>query len=211
MSQAVLQAERQHAIQFDGKVVLRMPRGFALSDDEFFELCRANQELRMERTAEGEIIIMPPTGGETGNRNHALNGQLYIWTKQDTSGSAFDSSTGFKLPNRADRLPDAAWIRRERLAQLTAEQKRKFLPLCPDFVVELVLPTDKLADGKAKMEEYLANGAQLGWLIDPDERRVYVYRPHVPVEVLENPESVAGDPELPGFVLQLAEIWQPNI
>jgi Uma2 family endonuclease len=211
MSQAVLQVEEPHSTQFSGKAVLRMPNDFKLSDDAFFELCQVNHELRIERTATGEIIIMPPTGWETGNRNAEITGQLRNWSKQNSSGEAADSSTGFKLPSGADRSPDASWVRRERLAQLTAEQKRKFLPLCPDFVVELVSPTDKLEDGKAKMEEYLANGAQLGWLIDPAERRVYVYRPDRAIEVLENPDSVAGDPELPGFVLQLAEIWEPNI
>jgi len=212
MSQAVLQLEEQPLTQFSSsKVVLRLPAGFELSDDEFFEICQANHELRMERTAKGEIIVMPPTGWETGDRNSEINMQFRQWAKREGSGVATESSTGFKLPNGADRSPDAAWVRRGRLAQLTAEQKRKFLPLCPDFVVELLSPTDKLEDGKAKMEEYLANGAQLGWLIDPDERRVYVYRPNTPVEMLENPESVSGDPELPGFVLQLTEIWQPNL
>lgn len=154
---------------------------------------------------------MPPTGWETGERNSELTTQIRLWAKADGRGAASDSSTGFILPNKAERAPDAAWVRRERLAQLTAEQRRKFLPLCPDFAVELMSPSDKLLVVQAKMEEYIANGAQLGWLLDPDNRTVYVYRPNVPLETLENVLEVSGDPELPGFVLQLAEIWEPSI
>lgn len=182
-----------------------------MDDDQFFEFCQRNRDLRIERSAQQEIIIMPPTGGETGTRNFELSRQFGNWAKKDNSGATFDSSTGFKLPNKAERSPDTSWIRRERLAKLTAEQKRKFIPLCPDFVVELRSPSDDLDKVKAKMDEYIANGAQLGWLIDPETRKVHVYRPNQPVEILDNPQQVSGDPELPGFVLELAEIWEPDI
>jgi Uma2 family endonuclease len=182
-----------------------------LTDEQFFEMCQVNRDLRFERTAEGEIIIMPPTGWETGDRNAEITRQLRNWSKQDEQGKASDSSAGFKLPNGADRSPDAAWVLRERLRQLTPEQRRKFLPLCPDFAIGLRSPTDDLEDTKAKMEEYIANGLRLGWLIDPQTRRVYVYRPGREVEILENPAAVAADPELPGFVLEMAEIWEPSI
>jgi Uma2 family endonuclease len=182
-----------------------------MNDEQFFEFCQRNRDLRIERTAQGEVIIMPPTGGETGNRNAELNGQIRNWTKEDKTGKMFDSSAGFKLPNKADRSPDAAWVTRTRLAQLSLEQKRKFIPLCPDFVVELRSPSDELEKVKAKMDEYLANGARLGWLIDPETRQVHIYRPNTPVEILDNPQQVSGDPELPGFVLELQEIWEPDI
>jgi Uma2 family endonuclease len=211
MSQAVRQLAQQAKLQVGGGVVLRLPDELTWGEDEFFEFCQANRDLRIERTANGEIIIVPPTGGETGNRNADLTAQLYTWAKQETHGAAFDSSSGFILPNLASRAPDASWVRRERLAQLTAGQKRKFLPLCPDFVVELMSPSDTLEAVQAKLEEYIANGAQLGWLIDPDERHVYVYRPGQLVEKLEAPERLAGDPQLPGFVLELAEIWEPSL
>jgi Uma2 family endonuclease len=205
MSQAVLDPPKTAALTIHLPEVLRM------DDAQFFALCQANRDLRFERTAEGDILIMPPTGGETGNRNQEITRQLGNWTKQDSTGAAFDSSTGFKLPSRADRSPDAAWVRRERLAALTAEQKRKFIPLCPDFTVELVSPTDILEDVQEKMREYIANGAQLGWLIEPEHRRVYVYRPGREVEVVEGATQISGDPELPGFVLDLTEIWEPQI
>ena len=182
-----------------------------LTDEQFFELCQINGDLRLERNAKGDMIVMPPTGGETGNRNTSITGQLYSWTKRDGSGAVFDSSAGFKLPNGADRSPDAAWVSHERLSQLTPEQKRKFVPLCPDFVVELLSPTDSLAAIRAKMAEYIENGARLGWLIDPEARRVFVYRPGVPIEELKNLTRVSGDPELPGFTLDLEDIWKPNI
>jgi len=181
------------------------------SEDLFYELCKQNPELRLERTAEGKVIIMPPTGGETGNRNHSINGQFYNWTKKDGSGSAFDSSTGFKLPNGADRSPDVSWVQKARLAQLSLEEKKRFLPICPDFAIELRSPSDDLETIKAKMEEYIACGLRLGWLIDPEEQAVYVYRLGVEVQKLENISEVSADPELPGFVLDLREIWEPAI
>lgn len=192
-------------------VTLRMSPALELTDEQFFNLCQINSDLRLERTAEGDIIVMPPTGGETGTRNTSITGQLYVWTKQDGTGTAFDSSTGFSLPNGSDRSPDAAWISHARLAQLTAEQKKKFIPLCPEFVIELRSQSDDLAELQAKMEEYIANGARLGWLIDPEERRVFVYRPGAAVEELKNVTQVSGEPELAGFTLDLREIWEPRI
>ena len=180
-----------------------------LTEDQFFELCQINQDLRIERTAEGDLVIMPPEGGETGNRSAVLGSFLTQWALQDGTGVTFGSSTGFTLPNGAMRAPDAAWVRRSRLATLTADQKQKFLPLCPDFVAEIRSPSDRLNSLQEKMQEYLDTGAQLGWLIDPPSRTVYVYRPNRPVERLEHPATIAGDPVLPGFSLDLQTIWEP--
>ena len=192
-------------------ITLRLSPAIEMTDDEFFAFCQLNSDLRFERTAEGDIIVMAPTGGETGNRNADITAQLVTWTKRDGTGAAFDSSTGFKLPNGADRSPDGSWVRKSRLAALTHEQKLKFLPLCPDFVIELLSPTDALAVTQAKMSEYIENGAQLGWLIDPEGRKIHVYRSRQAVVVLENTAEIAADPELPGFVLDLREIWEPRV
>lgn len=191
-------------------VVLQTCPAFEMSDEQFYEFCQQNRDWRIERTAEGELIIMPPAGGETGDKNAFVTAFLKIWSLQEGSGVAFNSSTGFDLPNGATRSPDAAWVTRSRLAVLTEEQKRKFLPLCPNFVIELRSPSDRLKTIQEKMQEYLDNGAQLGWLIDPSERRVYVYRPGVAVECLDNPANISGDPELPGFVLDLTRIWEAS-
>ena len=150
---------------------------------------------------------MPPTGGETSNRNLELSFQLQAWSRQNQLGIAFDSSGGFKLPNGADRSPDASWVRRERWDALTSEQQQKFPPLCPDFVVELLSPSDSLPKTREKMQEYLENEAQLGWLIDRAQRRVEIYRPGQAVEILEDPIALSGEPILPGFILDLREIW----
>jgi len=192
-------------------LTLRLSPVLELTDEQFFELCQINSDLRMERTAEGEIIVMAPTGGETSNRNSEIIRRVGNWARQDGTGAAFDSSAGFKLPNGADRSPDAAWISHERLAALTPEQKRKFIPLCPDFVIELISPTDSLPATQAKMIEYIENGARLGLTIHPEARCVYVYRPASPVEELNDVNEVSGDPELPGFTLDLLEIWEPNL
>ncbi|MGH9360392.1 MAG: Uma2 family endonuclease [Thermoanaerobaculia bacterium] len=181
-----------------------------ISDDELFELSRINRDLRLERTARGELVIMTPTGGLAGGRSAELMFQLAAWARRDGTGVAFESSTGFRLPNGAVRSPDAAWVRRERLALLSPEEKAGFLPLCPDFVVELRSFSDPLPLLQDKLAEYVANGARLGLLIDPDEGRVSVYREEGTVEVLEEPSSVSGDPVLPGFRLELAMIWSPD-
>ncbi len=191
-------------------LVLHLRPAADMTPDEFFEFCQLNRELRIERSAEGHLLIMSPTGGETSRRNVKLIAQLETWAEKNRSGVVFDSSGGFTLPDGAVRSPEAAWVRRARLAALTPEEKQKFLPLCPDFVAELRSPTDPLAMLQEKMRAYLANGAQLGWLIDPIERRVYVYRQNAAVECLDNPASVAGDPVLPGFEFDLAPIWEPG-
>ncbi|HEY9851571.1 MAG TPA: Uma2 family endonuclease [Leptolyngbyaceae cyanobacterium] len=178
-----------------------------LTDEQFFQLCQDNRDLRFERNANGELIIMPPTGGETGNRNAGLTAQVWIWNEQSKLGMVFDSSTGFKLPNGADRSPDAAWIPLERWNALTSEQQKKFLPLCPDFVVELLSPSDSLTATQQKMQEYMDNGTRLGWLIVRASRRVEIYRQGQEVEILESPVSLSGQDVLPGFVLNLESIW----
>lgn len=177
------------------------------TDEEFYAFCRANPELRIEQTKEGNVIIMLPTYTETGNRNFRLTGKLAAWAEQNGEGEGFDSSTGFILPNGAKRSPDASWIRHERWDALPAKARKRFARICPDFVVELRSKTDSLRKLKAKMEEYRENGAQLGWLIDPLERKVHVYTPGQPVTTLTNPATLSGDPVLPGFVLPMSVIW----
>ncbi|CDH47284.1 Uma2 family endonuclease [Candidatus Contendibacter odensensis] len=178
-----------------------------LSERRFAQLCRANPELQLERSAQGELIVMSPTGSETGLRNTQLTGQLWWWNEQRGLGEVFDSSTGFHLPNGADRSPDAAWVSKERWFALTAAQRRRFAPLCPDFVAELRSPSDNLESLQTKMREYLANGARLGWLIDTETQCVEIYRPEQPTEVSEGPETLNGEDVLPGFVLRLERIW----
>jgi Uma2 family endonuclease len=192
-------------------VVLKLTPAINLTDDQLFELCQLNRDWRIEYTAQGELIVMPPTGGETSNRNAEITFQVQSWTRQDQTGVAFDSSGGFKLPNGATRSPDAAWVRRVRLAVLTREEKQKFLPLCPDFVIELRSPTDNLQAVQDKMQEYLDNGAQLGWLIDPLTRRVHVYLPQRQPQILEAPDTVSADPLLHSFTLDLQKIWAPDL
>ena len=178
-----------------------------LSDEQLFDVCRDNRDLRIERNALGELIIMPPPGSESSDRNSEINMQLRNWAKRDGTGKVFDSSGGFRLPNGAMRSPDAAWLPLSRWNALSARQRKKFAPLCPDFVIELRSPTDSLAALREKMQEYLGNGAELGLLVDPEERRVYVYRQGRKVQILKDPKTVACDPVLPGFALDLREIW----
>ncbi|MFM6089630.1 MAG: Uma2 family endonuclease [Dolichospermum sp.] len=178
-----------------------------MTDEQFFKLCQNNRDLRFERNANGELIIMPPTGGETGNRNGRITQQLMNWTDADGTGIAFDSSTCFKLPNGADRSPDAAWIKLERWDALSDEEKQKFPPICPDFVIELLSPSDSLKTTQEKMQEYIANGVRLGILINRKSRQVEIYRPGKEVEVLESPATVSGEDVLKGFVLNLGMIW----
>lgn len=177
-----------------------------LTDEQFYQLCQTNREVKFERTTKGELIIMPPTGGETGNRNGRLTQRLFNWTDLDGTGLAFDSSTGFKLPNGADRSPDNAWVKLERWEALTSEQRQKFPPLAPDFVVELRSASDDLKPLQEKMQEYRNNGVRLGWLIDPQNQRVEIYRLGQEVEVLQSPASLSGEDVLPGFVLDLSGI-----
>ena len=195
-------AQSPLALQFDPVV--------EIDEGQLFELCRRNKDLRVEKTASGELILMSPAGGKTSDRNAEIVAQLRNWARQNGTGRPFDSSAGFTLPNGAMRSPDAAWVERSRLSALTREQQDRFLPLCPTFVVELRSPSDPLAKLQSKMAEYLENGTSLGWLIDPERLRVHVYRQNVDPEVLQEPLSVSADPELPGFVLELAEVWDPG-
>ena len=179
-----------------------------INDEQFYQLCEENPELKLERNASGELIVMPPTGGETGRSNSKFNLQIGLWNEQTELGEAFDSSTGFTLPNKADRSPDASWVEKSRWEALTPQQREKFIPLCPDFAVEILSPTDSLKKTQEKMQEYMREpGVKLGWLIDRKNPRVYIYRPGLPEECLENPATVSGDPVLPGFVLNMSKIW----
>ncbi|QSJ19194.1 Uma2 family endonuclease [Nostoc sp. UHCC 0702] len=179
-----------------------------LTDDQFYQLCRSNPDIKFERNAYGEIIIMPPTGGETGNRNLEIGADFVIWNRQTKLGVCFDSSTCFKLSNGANRSPDVAWIRKDRWNLLTPEQKEKFPPIAPDFVLELMSPSDTLEETQAKMQEYIDNQVKLGWLINRKARQVEIYRQGKPVEIIESPDKLSGEDTLPGFVLNLQIVWE---
>ncbi len=189
---------------------INLPTPFKLSmdltDEQFFALCQRNRDYRFERTTSGELVIMSPTGSETGNYNGKLTQRLFNWTDTNDLGIAFDSSTGFKLPNGGDRSPDVSWVKRERWEALTSEQQKKFAPICPDFVVELRSETDSLSELQLKMREYIDNGARLGWLIDRKNKCVEIYRPQQEVEVLQSPTHLSGEDVLPGFILDLKDI-----
>jgi len=185
--------------------ILNLRPTIELTEDQFFQLCQNNRDLRLERTAEGELIIMPPTGWGSGNRNSRLTQRLGNWADADGTGLAFDSSTAFTLPNAAIRSPDVSWVRRERLEALNPDPA-KFLPMAPDFVAELRSATDNLNTLQQKMQEYIDNGVRLGWLIDPQNQRVEIYRKGQDVEILQSPTSLSGEDVLPGFVLELAQI-----
>lgn len=188
-------------------LVIRLgPLRKKVTDDEFFEFCADNSELRIEMTKEGQMIIMMPTGSEGGNRNYLLTVRFGMWAEAEGSGLGFDSATGFTLPNGAKRAPDLAWIVRERWEAIPKKQRKKFAPICPDFVVELRSETDNLDTLKEKMEEYLENGARLGWLIDPLEKKVHVYLPDAPPKVLNRPKTLSGEPLFKGLTLKLAGI-----
>lgn len=179
-----------------------------INDDEFLKLSRENQDLQIEMNKNGEIIIMPGTGGLTGNRNARIIARAVIWAERDGSGVTFDSDTIFRLSNGAKRLPDFSWVRNEKWDALSDNEKEKIVPFAPDFLIELRSPTDSLTDLQAKMQEYVENGASLGWLIDPQTKRVYVYRPNEEPKILENPKTVSGEPLLQNFTLNLKEIWE---
>lgn len=188
-------------------VTLQIPPALKFTDDEFLQIIAANKDLRLELSAQGELVIMSPTGGETGDRNLELEGQIWYWKRQNNLGKAFDSSTGFKLPNGATRSPDVSWIPIEKWNALTPEQRKKFLPLCPDFVIELLSESDDLEDTQAKMREYIDNGLRLGWLINPKDKQVEIYRPNQATEVLQSPRTLSGEDVLPGFILDLQPIF----
>ena len=178
-----------------------------VSPEQFERFCRDYPELRLELTSSGELIVMPPTGLRTGKRNSSLTSQLDIWAEKDATGVAFNASAGYTLPNGAIRSPDASWMSREKWESLSEFEQDRFGHVCPDFAVELQSRTDSLPTLLNKMEEYIANGATLGWLIDPQRRRVYIFRAGEELVVLDNPTIVSGDPLLPGFELQMEKIW----
>lgn len=178
-----------------------------MSDEQFYDFCRTNPDLRIERNANGEIVVMPPAFADTGNRNGRVFGQLYVWAEAEGTGEVFDSSSGFTLPNGAMRSPDAAWILSDRWNRLEPEQQASFAPIAPDFVVELRSSSDTVASLQDKMAEYTANGVRLGLLIDRKHRQVYLYRPEQAPEILDNPEVVSCEPEMSGFELKLAKVW----
>ena len=204
---AIAQEKKQNPYLGHPPLVVQLQPVLNLTDDQLYEFSQINRDLRIERNAEGELIIMPPAGGDTSQRNAEIIVQLGSWAKRNGEGVTFDSSGGFRLSSGAVRSPDAAWVKRTRLDALSAEERQKFIPLCPEFVIELRSPTDSLSLLQEKMREYLDNGAQLAWLIDPEQRCVYVYRPGEPVQELERPEKISGDPLLSGFDLDLSEIW----
>ena len=194
-----------------GPIVLRLGPVGQLTDDVLLELGSLNDTLRLEKNADGDLEILPPTSPTTGSQNSTINLDLGIWARNDGTGIVFDSNAGFTLANGAVRAPDTSWILKNRLAELTQEQRRGFWPIAPDFVIELRSSSDTLRSLQRKMEEYIANGVRLGWLIDPLDplRRVSVYRPGAEVEILDGPETLSGDPELPGFTLGLGPVWEP--
>ena len=178
-----------------------------LDDQTFEKIVKANPEWNFEQTAGGELVVVPPTGGTSGNRNSNLSYQLEGWNLASDAGRTFDSNTMFVLPNGAKRMPDASWVKRDRWEVLTTQQRDGYPPLCPDFVVELRSPTDSLEQLQAKMQEYMDNGARLGWLINPQDKQVEIYRPGQEVEVLRSPTSLSGEDVLPSFVLSLQRIF----
>lgn len=188
-----------------------IPKGFRVTPEQFEQLADAEQLARLELTENGELIVMSPTGGTAGRKNRRLTQQMGIWTDRNGTGEAFDSSTIFVLPNGARRSPDVSWIRLERWNQLSQVQQDGFPPISPDFVIELVSPSDlksqRYQDLQAKMQEYLDNGVKLGWLIEPSAKTVAIYRSGKQVEILNNPQSLSGEDILPGFILDLTEIF----
>ncbi|CBN54501.1 MULTISPECIES: Uma2 family endonuclease [Kamptonema] len=179
-----------------------------LTEEQFFQLCQENSDLKLERNAKGELIVMPPTGGETGRSNVKAIVPLAIWNEHTQLGEVFDSSTGFTLPNKANRSPDASWVEKSRWEALTPEQREKFIPLCPDFVIEILSPSDSLSKTQEKMQEYIDNGCRLGWLIKRKKQEVEIYRPGKEMEVLKFPQTLSGEDVLPGFTLNLQRIWE---
>ena len=175
-----------------------------LSDNEFFELCQANPSLNFERNAKQEIIIMPPAGSESSESCSEINYQLVYWNRRTKLGHVYESSAGFRLPDSSVRSPDAAWLSQSKWEQLTSEQKRRFPPVCPEFMLEVKSPSDDITDLQAKMETYLANGMQLGFLLDVEAEKAFIYRPGQPAETVQGyGQELSGEPVLPGFRLDL--------
>jgi Uma2 family endonuclease len=186
-----------------------MSPAVTMTQDQFFDFCQQNPEIRFERTAAGELIIMAPSGGDAGFQDAEVCRQLGNWARARGQGKVTGSSGGFILPNGANRAPDASWVSPEQMAQITSAQRKKFLPVCPFFVIVVKSPSDHLKSLQEKMDEYVANGCKLAWLIDADRQQVHVYRPGQPVQIHDNPATVSGEPELPGFVLDLEPVWRP--
>ncbi|AFZ37505.1 protein of unknown function DUF820 [Stanieria cyanosphaera PCC 7437] len=190
---------------------ISIPKGFRVTPEQFEQLASTEQLARLELTKTGELIIMSPTGGTAGRKNSRLTQQLRNWADRDGTGEVFDSSTLFVLPNGARRSPDVSWIKLERWNQLTQSQQDGFPPIAPDFVIELVSPSDlknqRYEDLQAKMQEYLDNGVKLGWLIEPEAKTVEIYRSQSSVEILNHPQTLSGENVLPGFSLDLTEIF----
>lgn len=186
---------------------ITIPQTFKVTHEQFQQIAAVNRDLRLERTATGELIVMPPTGSDTGKRNLDIEGQVWLWNRQTKLGVAFNSSTGFQLPSGADRSPDASWVKLERWQTLTAKEQEGFAPICPDFVVELRSKSDNMEPLREKMREYIANGARLGWLIDRKNKKVEIYRHDRDVEILDNPSTLSGEDVLPGFILDLTDVW----
>ena len=178
-------------------------KNVTFSNEQFYQLCQDNENWQLERTVKGELVIMPPVGGVSGNRDSDLNGELWFWNRQTQLGKVFSSSTIFRLPNGGDRSPDVAWVAKERWELLTAEEQEKFPPICPDFVMELRSRTDSLTQLQAKMQEYLNSGLRLGWLINPQEQQVEIYRPNQALEIVKLPTTLSGENVLPEFILNL--------
>ena len=189
------------------KTTITIPQTFKVTHEQFQQIAAVNRDLRLERTATGELIIMAPTGSDTGYRNQDMSGQLWLWNRQTKLGVVFDSSSGFKLPNDADRSPDASWVKLERWHTLTPKEQEGFAPLCPDFVIELRSKSDNMEPLREKMREYIANGSCLGWLIDRKNQKVEIYRQNQDVEILDNSRTLSGEDLLPGFVLDLTDVW----
>ncbi|NEO32263.1 MAG: Uma2 family endonuclease [Symploca sp. SIO3C6] len=187
--------------------MIQVPPNFRISHEQFIELAGANRDIRLERTAQGELIIMSPTYSDTGASNAEIGGQLWSWNNKTKLGIVFDSSTGFHLPNGATRSPDASWISLEQWNSLIPQQRQKFASICPDFVVELRSQSDSLVSVQRKMHEYLENGLRLGWLIDKQNRKVEIYQPGEEVKILNNLTELSGGKILPGFILDLSKVW----
>ncbi len=208
MVKAVEKPAQTEVMDIPEPVTLRLRPVLDITPDILLELSSLNDDLRLELTAGGELIVIAPTNLDTGDQTSEISMQLRMWAKRDGTGVSYDSSTGYTLKGNAVRSPDASWLLRSRRDGLSREQRRKYPAICPDFVIELRSPSDRLRVAQRKMTEWLDNGIRLGWLFDPDAKRVYIYRPDAEVQQLDNPESVSGDPVLPGFSLDLREVWQ---
>jgi Uma2 family endonuclease len=194
--------------ELNAPATLILDREDRLTDDEYFAFCAANPDLNFERTAQGEIVIVPPPGGESDYRNLSVTLAFAQWARMDGRGKAFGPTVHFLLPDGSARSPDAAWVSNKRLALLSKRQRREFLRVVPEFIVEVLSPSDRLKAAQKKMRLWAANGVELGWLIDGDARRVYVYRGASEPRIVADAESIAGEGPVDGFVLHLGEIWE---